>query len=154
MKQHIVFSLFLFLALSVTAKENSPYIISKTVSGTFEEVSAQVESALGDQGFGIISTVNLDKSLKKHLEGVEMKPYRILGACNPSFAYQLVQEDDNIGLFLPCKVIIKQLDDTKVEVVMMEPTGLMKELGKNELVDKAQPVTDRLQMALDAIGSD
>ena len=103
------------------------------------------------QDFGVITEIDMDKKLQEKLDNVDIKPYKILGVCNPSFAYKTLQVEENIGLFLPCKAVIKELDNGMVEVVIVSPTILMKMLGKKELVEIAKKVTEKFQLVLDNI---
>ena len=134
-------------SVSLSAQDND-YYFSKEVNGSFSDVTDKVKKSLKDQGFGIITEIEMDKTLKEKLDNVEMQPYRILGACNPKFAYETLQAEENIGLFLPCKVLIKQIDENKSEVVMVNPSALMKMLGNEALIPVADEVTKRFKKAL------
>lgn len=143
--------LLLILALSIqtmTAQKVNPYYFTKTLKGSFEEVTTKVKSALKEQGFGVVTEIDMDVTLKEKLSDVDMRPYKILGVCNPKFAYQTIQEEENIGLFLPCKVLVKDIGKGKVEVVMVNPTVLMQMLGNKELVEVAKKVTTKFEAAL------
>ena len=83
----------------------------------------------------------MDTKLKEKLSDVKMKPYKILGVCNPSYAYQTIQIDENIGLFLPCKVLIKEKGNGMIEIVMVNPSALMNMLENKELKNIAEKVT-------------
>ena len=87
--------------------------------------------------------------LAEKLDSVNIQPYRILGACNPAFAYQTIQIEENIGLFLPCKVIIKQIDENTSEIVMVNPSILVELLKKPELATIANDVAMRFKKVLD-----
>ena len=82
-----------------------------------------MKASLKEQGFGIITEIDMHSTLEEKLGDVDMKPYRILGACNPKYAYQTLQKEENIGLFLPCKVLIKQTDENRCDVVMVNPSA-------------------------------
>ena len=90
----------------------------------------------------------MDKKLNEKLN-TDVKPYKILGACNPSYAYKTLQIDDNIGVFLPCKVIIKQLDGDQVEVVSINPSMMMQMLNNEELIKVAEEVSNKLKTVID-----
>jgi uncharacterized protein (DUF302 family) len=134
--------------LSAQAKD---YYFSRTVDLSFEETLESTKASLKDQGFGIITEIEMDKTLKEKLENVDMKRYTILGACNPKYAYQTLQEENNIGLFLPCKVLVKEIGEGATEVVMVNPTVLMQMLGNKELEEIAREVTERFERALNDI---
>ncbi len=142
--------LVVFSVIGVSQTEES-YYISKTVNSSFEETTSKVKAALKDQEFGIITEIEMHDKLAEKIEDIEFKPYRILGACNPSFAYQTLQAEENIGLFLPCKVLVKYIDENTTEVVMVNPSVLMKMLGNKDLMNVADEVTIRFKKALKAI---
>ncbi len=153
---HMKTKIIIVVALLVTgifvhAKEKTGYYFSKTVNGTFEEVTALVKSKLKEEKFGVITEIDMDKKLAEKLEGVEIKPYKILGVCNPGFANQTLQKEENIGLFLPCKMLIKEIDDATVEVVMVNPSELMKMIGNKELLSLADEVTKRFKKVMDSL---
>nr|NQU90266.1 DUF302 domain-containing protein [Bacteroidota bacterium] len=141
--------IIVFAIQSLSAQEHQKFYFNKTVKGSFEDVTSKVKSLLKEQGFGVITEIDMDVTLKEKLQDVEMKPYKILGVCNPSFAYQTLQIEENIGLFLPCKVLVKEMGNGSIEVVMVNPSALMKMLGNTELEKIAQKVTDKFLIALE-----
>ena len=147
----LIFSLVLILTASLSAQESANYYFSKEVNGSFDKVIEKTKASLKEQGFGIITEIEMDKTLKEKLDGVDMQRYTILGACNPKFAYQTLQVEENIGLFLPCKVLVKEIDKDKTEVVMVNPSELMKMLGNDKLTGIADEVTKRFKLALLAL---
>jgi uncharacterized protein (DUF302 family) len=90
----------------------------------------------------------MDQKLEEKLEGVDLNPYKILGVCNPAYAYQTIQEEENIGLFLPCKVLIKDIGEGEIEVVMVNPEAIMGFLGNESLDKVAAEVSTKFQIAL------
>ena len=149
--QLIIVLMGLFFATSSMAQDNEKYYMSKTLKGTVDEVTQKTLAALKEQGFGLITEVDMDAKLKEKMPEVEMKPYKILGVCNPGFAHQTLQVEENIGLFLPCKVLVKDLGNGNAEVVMINPSVMMGMLGKPELVDIADKVTEKFKIALENI---
>ena len=146
----------LMIAGMITAKgqseiapvHNSETIyFTKKVNGTMEEVYQQVVDALKVEKFAVITEVDMAKTLKEKLD-VDIKPYRILGVCNSGSAYEALQAEPNIGVFLPCKVILKQLDDITVEVVSANPEALMKMLGNDKLDITAKEVAAKLEKVI------
>ncbi len=103
------------------------------------------------EGFGVITEIDMEAKLKEKLDDVDLPPYRILGVCSPSFAYQTIQVEENIGLFLPCKTLIKDVGNGKIEVVMVNPSALMSMLEKEELKKIADEVLKKFLIALDNI---
>lgn len=150
MKKLKLVSLFVLLLTvqSLFAQENENLYLKKTVAGSFNDVSDKLKSLLKDQGFGVITEIDMDVKIKEKMKDVQMKPYKIIGVCNPSFAHQTLQIEENIGVFLPCKVIVKDLGEGKVEVVMLNPSALMGMLHKDELVKIGDQVTEKFKAAL------
>jgi len=148
---------FLFIALiAFSAKaddlNNSAdgLYFKKTLTGDFTEIVEKVRKSLKEEGFGVITEINMDKKLNEKLN-TEVKPYKILGACNPGFAYKTLQIDDNIGVFLPCKVVIKQLDNNKVEVVSVNPVEMMRMMNNEELTRVAEEVSIKLKTVVEGL---
>jgi uncharacterized protein (DUF302 family) len=139
------------LMLNLSAQEDNSYYLSKLVNYSFEVATKKVKESLKEQEFGIITEIDMDKKLAEKLDDIDVMPYRILGACNPKFAYKSLQIDENIGLFLPCKVLIKQVNENSTEIVMVNPSALMLMLGNDELVLVAEEVTERFRKALEAL---
>jgi len=144
----------LFAIQSLSAQEHHMFYFTKTVRGSFEEVTNEVKSLLKEQGFGVITEIDMDVTLKEKLKNIEMKPYKILGVCNPSFAYQSLQIEENIGVFLPCKTIIKDLGNGQVEVVIVDPSAIMGMLNKDELVKIADEVSKKFQVVLKGLSDE
>jgi uncharacterized protein (DUF302 family) len=143
--------LMLFVVQIASAQKSKDYYFSKTLKLSFEETTTKVKEALKAQGFGIISEIDMDKKLKEKLDDVDLKPYRILGACNPAYAYQSIQKEENIGLFLPCKVLIKDLGNGKTEVVMVNPAALLSATGNSKLDKIGKDVSKKFKAALKSL---
>ena len=120
----------------------------KTISGDFSEITLRVKNALKTQGFSVITEIDMDKKLNEKLN-IDVKPYKILGACNPGYAYKTLQIDDNIGVFLPCKIVLKQLGEGQVEVVSINPSMMMQMLDNEELTKVAEEVSIKLKTVID-----
>ena len=151
-----IIKIVLFLAVllavqSLSAQQQEKYYFSKTLKGSFEEVTDRTKSVLKEEGFGVITEIDMDAKLKEKLDNVDLMPYKILGVCNPGYAYQTIQVEENIGLFLPCKVLIKDLGNKQVEVVMVNPSALMSTLGNKELDGIAAKVTEKFRTALEKL---
>ena len=143
--------IIIFTIQAVTAQQTKNYFFSKTLMGSFEEVTKKTKSALKEQGFGVITEIDMDIKLKEKLDNVNLRPYKILGVCNPGYAYQTIQVEENIGLFLPCKVLIKDMGNGKVEVVMVNASSLMNMLGNDKLDKPAAEVTKKFKKALEKL---
>ncbi len=125
------------------------YHISKTVSGDFGEVVERVTAALADEGFGVLTQIDVQATLKKKLD-VDFRPYLILGACNPSFAYQALQEEDKVGTMLPCNVMVQATENGAVEVSAVDPKASMQAIENPKLEAIADEVRRRLVRVVDA----
>jgi len=122
------------------------YYFSKTLNITFEDALAQVTEDLKNEGFGILTEIDVKETLKKKLD-VEFHPYKILGACNPSFAYQALQAEEKIGTMLPCNVIVQQKDEG-VEVAAVDPIASMSAVENSGLAEVAQQVQEKLKKVI------
>jgi uncharacterized protein (DUF302 family) len=130
------------------------YGMNVKLNGTMEEVKAKVTEALKTQGFGILTEIDLQKTLKQKI-GVDFKPYQILGACNPRFAYRALSADESIGLLLPCNVVLKQEEDG-VEVSIQDPEvmfSVVDEQTKKSMLGFPQEVKSTLLAALASLKS-
>lgn len=128
------------------------YHITRTVESSFGETLKKVEAALAEQGFGVLTEIDVAATLKKKLD-VDFRPYRILGACNPHFAYQALQGEDKIGTLLPCNVVVQQTTDGRVEVSAMNPLVAMQMIGNPAVHRVAEEVTRRLRLVVEAVGT-
>lgn len=124
------------------------YYFSKTVDQNFEEAIEKVTAALKEEGFGVLTEIDVKDTLKKKLD-VDFRKYRILGACNPNFAHQALQKEDKIGTMLPCNVIVQELDNGKVEVAAVDPIASMQSVENKELASIAGQVQERLKKVID-----
>lgn len=145
-----IIAILSFFVLTINAQNNNEvkYYMSKTINVPFEEATQKVKDVLKEQQFGVISEMDMDEKLAEKMPDIKMKKYRMLGACNPSYAYKTMQVEENIGLFLPCKILIKEVDENTTEVVMIDPSAVMGMLGNPELVSVADEVTVRFRNAL------
>ena len=110
----------------------------------------KVRRNLKEQGFSVITEIDMDKKLNEKLN-TEVKPYKILGACNPGYAFETLQIDNNIGVFLPCKVVVKQLEGNKVEVVSVNPAEMMRMMNNEELTKVAEEVSEKLKTVVEGL---
>ncbi len=122
------------------------YYFGKTLEGKFDSVIEKVTEELKKEGFGVLTEIDVTATLKKKLD-VDFKNYRILGACNPPFAYQALQAEDKIGAMLPCNVIVIEQEPGKIEVAAVDPVASMQAV-KN---DKLQPVADQVRSKLQKV---
>ena len=126
------------------------YYFSKTLNVQFEEAVSRVREELGKQGFGILTEIDVKETLKKKL-GVDFRNYKILGACNPPFAYQALQAEDKIGLMLPCNVIVQEHAEGNVEIAAIDPIASMQAIENPELGSVAEQVQAKLRSVIDSL---
>jgi uncharacterized protein (DUF302 family) len=128
------------------------YYISKTVDKPFDAVIADVTARLKEQGFGLLTDIDVQATLKAKI-GADMGKYRILGACNPRFAHEALKIEDKLGVLLPCNVIVRETPDQRVEVASIDPVGAMERTGNPALRSTAEEVRRLLRNAVSQIGS-
>jgi len=126
------------------------YYFSKKFSGRFEKIQEKTVDALKQQGFGILTEIDVQETLKKKL-GVDFRKYKILGACNPPFAYRALQTEDKIGTMLPCNVIVQETEPGQVEVAAIDPVASMQAVDNPELEGIAGQVQEKLRRALESL---
>lgn len=117
---------------------------SKLTDMNFDDAISHVTSILKEHGFGIITEIDVKDTLKKKIDA-DFRPYRILGACNPSFAHKALLADDKAGIMMPCNVIIQQHPDGKVEISIVNPDASAASLHNKALEDFACDVTKELR---------
>ncbi|WP_445665184.1 DUF302 domain-containing protein [Fodinibius sp. AD559] len=126
------------------------YFYSATTDQSFEEAIDTVTALLKEEGFGVLTEIDVKETLKKKLD-VDFKKYRILGACNPEFAHKALTSEDKIGVMLPCNVIVEEQDDGQVEVSAVNPVASMQAVENEELPSIADEVRSRLQKVIDRL---
>ena len=126
------------------------YHISKHVNYSFDEAITRVTEKLKEKGFGVLTEIDVKETLKKKLD-VDFKKYKILGACNPNFAYQALKAEDKIGTMLPCNVIVEEHEDGKVEVSAVNPMASMQAVENEELGLIAKEVQSNLTQVINNI---
>lgn len=127
--------------------------IRTTLGAPFEEVLARVPEALAEEGFGVLTEIDVRDTLQKKL-GVETRRYRILGACNPPFAKRALEMEIAAGLVMPCNVVVYENDDGAVTVMAVDPSRTAEATGNAQLVELSSDIRDRLECALKRLGGE
>lgn len=134
--------------------KQTPYGFGGRVTVAYDEAVKQTTAALKEQGFGIISTIDMQQALKEKL-GVDFRPYVILGACNPPLAHRALQAELGMGLLLPCNVVVYDNGDGTSTVEAMDPRAALGLIGDNPAIaDVARQARAQLQKALGVLGGD
>lgn len=126
------------------------YHFTKTVAMPFDEAVEHVTKALAGKGFGVLTTIDVRETMKKKL-GVDFKPYTILGACNPHYAYKALQAEDKIGTMLPCNVIVTEAAPGQVEVSAVDPVASMSAISNPSLGEVANTVRGLLKDVVEGL---
>jgi len=126
------------------------YYIQKTLTSGFDAALNRVREELKKEGFGVLTEIDVRDTMKKKLDK-EFRNYRILGACNPPFAWQALQVEERIGLLLPCNVIVQETGPGKVEVAAIDPAASMQTVGNPGLVEIAEQVQAKLKKVVAAL---
>lgn len=126
------------------------YYISKIVNRPFEAVIGDVTARLKEQGFGLLTDIDVQATLKSKI-GVQIPSYRILGACNPHFAHEALKIEDKLGVLLPCNVIVRETTEHKVEVASVDPVSAMERTGNPALKALAEEVRRLLANAVSQV---
>jgi uncharacterized protein (DUF302 family) len=133
------------MSTTATAK----YVFGKTVGLAFDDAIKRVTEELAKEGFGVLTEIDVKATLKKKL-GIDVAPYRILGACNPQFAHKAIEFEPQIGALLPCNVVVRE-DQGKTRVDIMDPQSVLQLVERPEIEGIATEVRKRLERVLAAV---
>ena len=133
-------------------QQQTKYGFSKTVDIGFDEAIEKTRAALKEEGFGVLSEIDIKEKLKEKLD-VDFRRYTILGACNPSLAYKTLREELEIGLLLPCNVVVYEADDKNKSVISaIDAKAMLSVVGNNATLDQvASEVNERLQRVISSL---
>jgi len=123
------------------------YYFTTKYSGNFEDAVTKVKALLKNEGFGVLTEIDIKKTLKEKLN-VNFKKYMILGACNPPFAHKALLAEDKIGTMLPCNIIVQEQSPNTIEVSSINPMTSMQSLKNDALMDIAKEVSNRLETVI------
>lgn len=123
------------------------YFSTQLKNVTFEEAILKTKEALKKEGFGVLTEIDMKNTLKQKLD-VDVKDYKILGACNPSMAYQALQVENKIGTMLPCNVIVQEKEEGNIEIAAVDPAASMQAIKNNALIEIAENVRTKLKRVI------
>ena len=126
------------------------YSFNKIMDCSFDKAITRVTEALKKEDFGVLTEIDVQKTLKKKLD-VDFRKYRILGACNPNYAYRALQLESRIGTMLPCNVIVQETESGKVEVAAIDPIASMQSIDNPDLHDVADQVQAKLKKVVQSL---
>ena len=126
------------------------YYFSKTITGSFDEAIQKVTAALKAEGFGVLTEIDIKATLKKKLD-VDFYNYKILGACNPPYAYKALLAEDKIGTMLPCNVIVQEKVAGQIEVSAIDPAASMQVIENEKVAEIATEIRTRLQKVIEQL---
>ena len=133
------------MSTTATAK----YVFGKTVGLAFDDAIRRVTEELAKEGFGVLTEIDVKATLKKKL-GIDVAPYRILGACNPQFAHKAIEFEPQIGALLPCNVVVRE-DKGKTRIDVMDPQSVLRLVERPEIEGIATEVRKRLERVIAAV---
>jgi uncharacterized protein (DUF302 family) len=126
------------------------YYFSKKIGGSFDEVEKKVRESLKEASFGVLTEIDVQETLKKKM-AVDFRKYKILGACNPPFAYQALLAEDKIGTMLPCNVIVQEIEPGQIEVAAIDPMASMQAVENAGLGGVARIVREKLRQVVERL---
>ncbi len=134
-------------------KKNEGFAFTAVLNTSYEDAVSKVTEALKEEGFGVLTEIDVQATLKKKL-GVDFRKYVILGACNPPYAHRTLQADLDVGLLLPCNVIVYETDDRKAYVSALNPISALEVIKSNALRIIAEEVSEKLKKVIDKVSKD
>lgn len=126
------------------------YYFNKVVDMVFDEAIDKVTEELKKEGFGVLTEIDVKQALKKKLN-VDFRKYRILGACNPTYAHKALQAEDKIGTMLPCNVIVQERENGKVEIAAIDPVASMQSVKNESLSEIATIIQSKLKKVIESV---
>lgn len=124
------------------------YYFAKKINASFEEGIVKVTDALKKEGFGVLTEIDVKESFKKKLDK-DFRPYRILGACHPQIAYEMLNTDDKAGVLYPCNVVVQQLASGEIEVSVIDPIAMFQSLENPRAKEIAENARQKMQAVIE-----
>jgi uncharacterized protein (DUF302 family) len=134
-------------------EKSKEYAFGTVLNTSYEDAIVRVTDALKEEGFGVLTEIDVKATLKKKLDK-EFRRYVILGACNPPYAYRSLEADLDVGLLLPCNVIVYETDDKKAYVAAINPVSALEIIQSQELKNIAEEVSEKLERVVGRVGRD
>ncbi len=128
------------------------YGFKAKIEGDVPNAVEKVTNALQDEGFGVLTEIDVQATLKKKLD-IDRRPYRILGACNPALANQALEAEPDIGLLLPCNVVVQEEEDGSTSVAFIDPHAMLSVVKRDDINSLAEEVRARLEKVRDAVAA-
>ena len=128
------------------------YSFSVNLTSDMNTVEEQVTEALKVEGFGILTEIDVQATMKKKLD-IDQRPYKIIGACNPSLAHQAIEAEPDIGLLLPCNVVVREEEDSSITVAFMDPEAVLSLVNRDDVAHLAKEVRSRLERVKQSLSS-
>jgi uncharacterized protein (DUF302 family) len=126
------------------------YYTARKIQQPIADAIARVEAALKDEGFGVLTRIDVAETLRQKI-GAEMRPYVILGACNPKLAFEAIKREDKVGTMLPCNVIVQEVAPGQSEVAAIDPVASMQAIDNAELLAIAAEVSEKLRRVVERL---
>ena len=126
------------------------YYFAKTLTTGFDDAVRRTTEALKQEGFGIITEIDVKDTLKKKIN-VDFRSYRILGACNPTLAHEALQVEDKVGTMLPCNVVVQDMGDGRTEIAAIDPVASMQAIDNPRLKQAAERVQAKLKQVIESL---
>ena len=126
------------------------YGFNVTFNGSFDDAITRVTEELQKEGFGVLTEIDVKATLKKKLD-IDKRPYKILGACNPVLANQAIDAEPDIGLLLPCNVVVREEEDGSITVAFMDPSAVLQLVDRDEIAALAGQVREKLERVRDGL---
>jgi len=129
------------------------YYMSTVLGMPIEEAIERIETALSEEGFGVLTRIDVSKTLRDKID-VSFRPYVILGACNPKLAFDALQIEDKVGTMLPCNVVVQEISPGESEVAAIDPVASMQAIDSAELTAAAEQVRERLAKVVSSLADE